>query len=200
MRGGLKAGILAGTVLLMAWWAWFGLRKSPSASVSPAPSSSPSPASASPIPSARSAYDPSKPVLRRPLPEEIAPLPSHPEAMAVGSPALPKEQEPALVLRLFDYYRERFGSYPTGSSNREFMNALCGGNQQRLAIFPLNHPRFNAEGELLDAWGTPFRFHSVSRQRLEVHSAGPDQKFFTEDDIYVPPPEPMPPGPFELPR
>jgi hypothetical protein len=35
----------------------------------------------------------------------------------------------------------------------------------------------------VDRWGTPLYFHAISRDRLEVRSAGPDKVMWTEDDV-----------------
>jgi len=66
--------------------------------------------------------------------------------------------------------------------NREVTAALTGANPLGFAFVPRNHPAINARGELCDRWGTPFRFHALSRQQMELRSAGPDRKFGTPDD------------------
>lgn len=35
----------------------------------------------------------------------------------------------------------------------------------------------------MDRWKTPLYIHAASRDRLEIRSAGPDQKMWTEDDL-----------------
>ena len=45
--------------------------------------------------------------------------------------------------------------------------------------------RVNARGELVDNWGTPFFFHSLSRTEMEIRSAGPDHKMWTGDDLVM---------------
>jgi hypothetical protein len=40
----------------------------------------------------------------------------------------------------------------------------------------------NANGELLDAYGTPFFFHQLSGTVMEIRSAGVDKKMWTFDD------------------
>jgi hypothetical protein len=66
--------------------------------------------------------------------------------------------------------------------NYEITAALTGQNQLRLALIPPDHPAINREGELTDRWGTPFRFHVLSRMQMEIRSAGPDRRFGTADD------------------
>ena len=41
------------------------------------------------------------------------------------------------------------------------------------------------EGELVDAWGTPYFFHQISGSEMEIHSAGPDKIMWTSDDLVV---------------
>ena len=43
--------------------------------------------------------------------------------------------------------------------------------------------RVNADGELVDPWGTPYFFHQLSGTEMEIHSAGPDKKMWTDDDL-----------------
>jgi hypothetical protein len=71
---------------------------------------------------------------------------------------------------------------PTGT-NAEITAALAGKNPLRLALVPADHPAINREGELVDRWGTPFFFHAESATRMEIRSAGPDRKMWTDDDV-----------------
>ena len=45
-------------------------------------------------------------------------------------------------------------------------------------------------GELIDRWGTPFFFHQLSREFMQVRSAGPDRRHFTADDVLWPAADP----------
>jgi len=64
----------------------------------------------------------------------------------------------------------------------EITAALAGNNPVRFAFIPPGHRAINARGELVDRWGTPFRFHQLSGTQMEIRSAGPDRKFGTTDD------------------
>lgn len=129
---------------------------------------------------------PAFPALTPPDHADLSPIPPHPDTLAFGTPDIPPEREPVLLLTFFEAYRERFGAYPAGEDNAQFMNALRGNNPARLGIFPLNHPRLDTNGQLLDAWGNPFIFHKLSRDHLEIRSMGPDQTPYTEDDLLAP--------------
>ena len=134
----------------------------------------------------RPAPNPAFPAIHPPDPTRLSPIQPHPDAITFGHPNIPPEREAHLLLSFFEIYRERFGSFPTGENNAQFMNALRGNNPAALGIFPMEHPRLDEEGQLLDAWGTPFIFHKHSRDHLEIRSAGPDRSPYTPNDILVP--------------
>lgn len=96
---------------------------------------------------------------------------------------------PAIVLenmrRVFRQYGSRFGGNPVGT-NREITRALNGDNPGH-AVFlkPEDGLRINDSGELVDNWGTPFFFHQLSGTDMEIHSAGPDRKMWTPDDLVI---------------
>ncbi len=89
-----------------------------------------------------------------------------------------------LVLEIVEAFRTNFPreGNPVGS-NAEITAALIGSNRLRLALIAPNHPAINRGGELCDRWGTPFFFHSESASRMEIRSAGPDRKMWTQDDV-----------------
>ncbi len=88
-----------------------------------------------------------------------------------------------LLVQMLDAWRSNFphDGNPVGG-NAEIAAALAGANRLELVLIPRSHPAFNAAGELCDRWGTPFRFHPLSGERMEIRSAGPDRRFATEDD------------------
>ncbi len=124
-------------------------------------------------------------------PADIAAVRPHPNAVSFGSDPSAAQREPQQLLRLFEFYRESFGSFPSGEGNAQFMNALRGANPERLPIFPEKHPRLNPDGELLDFWGSPFFFHQISSDHIEIRSYGPDREIFTGDDIIAPDKRPL---------
>ena len=91
------------------------------------------------------------------------------------------QQDLATVLDLFAHYRLVLGENPTGS-NDEITAALSGTNKRLFAPLPRDHQAINKNGELADRWETPFFFHSLSAEFLEVRSAGPDRILWTDDD------------------
>jgi|GEM_PF-1187905 len=86
------------------------------------------------------------------------------------------------VTTLLEEFRRAFGAMPTGELNDEIVRRLQGENPKGIAVLPKTHPNLSAEGELLDRFGTPYRFHPESAWHMTVRSAGPDKKMWTSDD------------------
>lgn len=124
-----------------------------------------------------------QPALTAPTVEELSTTDRSPLANRLGTAGTKPEAEPGIVLDILKTYRRLFGMYPAGEGNREFVNALLGANREKLPLLPSDHPRINSQGEIVDAWGTPFFFHQNSRNWVEVRSAGEDHLFYTKDDI-----------------
>lgn len=79
-------------------------------------------------------------------------------------------------------YRTRMKENPIGS-NAEIMRAVMGGNEARARLGPPEGQTLNASGELVDRWGNAYFFHQLSRDSMEIRSAGPDGKMWTTDDL-----------------
>jgi len=88
---------------------------------------------------------------------------------------------------IFVQYRSAtHGENPVGE-NAEITAALTGRNKLGFSFIPKNHPAINARGELCDRWGMPFFFHQLSGTQMEIRSAGPDRKLWTDDDKVLTP-------------
>jgi len=86
---------------------------------------------------------------------------------------------------VFHQYASMFGGNPVGT-NPEITAALHGGNPKGADfIDPEAGMRIDSQGDLIDPWGTPYFFHQLSGQEMEIHCAGPDRKMWTADDIVV---------------
>jgi hypothetical protein len=83
---------------------------------------------------------------------------------------------------MFRDFRTRMNGNPTGT-NAEIMKSVMGGNPAHATLGPPEGQKLNEEGELLDRWGTPYFFHQLSKEEMEIRSAGPDKKMWTVDDI-----------------
>ena len=106
----------------------------------------------------------------------------------LNSPASDIRADLRLVADVIESFRTNFlqTGNPTGS-NAEITAALAGKNKLRFAFLAPNHPAINRAGELCDRWGTPFFFHAESSSKMEIRSAGPDKKMWTDDDAVLSP-------------
>ena len=104
------------------------------------------------------------------------------------TPAATTDQREGVVLDLdkvtlmFRDFRSSMGENPTGT-NAEIMKAVMGGNPKGARLGPPENQSLNAEGELVDRWGTPLFFHQMSKTSMDIRSAGPDRVMWTDDDI-----------------
>jgi hypothetical protein len=88
------------------------------------------------------------------------------------------------VRHMITDYHTLMGQNPVGT-NAEIMQAVMGGNARQAVLGPPVGQSLNGRGELIDQWGTPYFFHQLSGDRMEIHSAGPDRIMGTADDIVV---------------
>jgi len=125
------------------------------------------------------------------LPAAVSALPtSDPAAQAVtpAPAALPVSSLPPMTVLdnarvIMKNYGSAFGENPVGT-NPEITEALMGKNPKQINfITPESGLRVNDRGEMVDAWGTPFFFHQLSGQEMEIRSAGEDRKMWTRDDL-----------------
>jgi hypothetical protein len=79
-------------------------------------------------------------------------------------------------------YGSSLGGNPVGN-NAEITSALQGENPKQINFLKPDGNRVNANGELVDPWGTPYFFHQISGQETEIRSAGPDRVMYTADDL-----------------
>jgi len=190
-------------VILLALFAgvgtWLATKRIPETGEAVAPEISSAPV-ASPLTAALSAEgEASEPIPLAPiaeLPGPVLPTPRTPSLAAVDDlPALPESSEtsllPAPVTALENMrtavrqYGLRFGENPVGS-NVEITSALNGQNSRHVVfVQPDDGLRINEGGELVDSWGTPYFFHQLSRTEMEIHSAGPDRRMWTSDDLVI---------------
>jgi len=163
------AGLLA--VIAVAYWM---LSSNPAPiAVAPPPATQ---VAATPEP----ALDPSVPVAL-PAPEPPPDLPPPKPRVVISPEALKDMDNVQFMLRDF---RSRFGGNPTGT-NAEIMKEVMGQNRFQARLGPPEGQEINAQGELLDHWGSAYFFHQLSANEMEIRSAGPDKSMYTADDILV---------------
>jgi hypothetical protein len=126
----------------------------------------------------------SGPVLPQPKPASLAAVAEPPEGPEVG-PGLTPITVMENMRAVFRQYSVRFGGNPVGV-NKDITAALNGGNSRQVVFINTEDGlRINEQGQLVDNWGTPFFFHQLSRTEMEIHSAGPDRKMWTADDLVI---------------
>ncbi|MHA3775301.1 hypothetical protein ACXR0O_27575 [Verrucomicrobiota bacterium sgz303538] len=112
-----------------------------------------------------------------PIPASRVQVPSEP----------PKEEQAALEQELENVqfivrgFRDALGENPVGN-NAEITRALMGDNTKQVKMPLPGGSSLNEKGELTDRWGTPYFFHQLSAKEMEIRSAGPDRKMWTDDD------------------
>jgi hypothetical protein len=92
-----------------------------------------------------------------------------------------------LVNEIFIAYRGATHTEDPVGENSEITAALKGRNKLGYAFIPSDNPAINTKGELCDRWGTPYFFHQLSGQKMEIRSAGPDHRLWTADDEVLTP-------------
>lgn len=150
-----------------------------------APPKPPAPAPPIPPPSPDQRRDPSPapPPLKRDFENPLAPSSVPPDTVPRSADENPSASaEFGKIIIMLRDYRTIAGENPVGT-NAEIMKALMGDNPKNAVLGPPEGMSLNAEGELLDAWGTPYFFHQISRDVMEIISAGPDKRRGTEDDL-----------------
>jgi hypothetical protein len=190
----MRRGFLAVAMLLAVGVALYFLlarpQPGPSRVVSPASDSSASPGQA--IDSSQTTAS-AAPAVSPPSPLDSTAGPASSVAaragqLIVGTNAvaeLPPDTVLANVRRAVRQFGEMFGGNPVGT-NPEITRQLFGDNPRHINfIDPSAGMRVNGNGELVDAWDTPYFFHQISASEMEIHSAGPDKIMWTADDIVV---------------
>lgn len=79
------------------------------------------------------------------------------------------------VLTALKAYATEYGYSLTGNPVQMFA-ALRGNNQRKIIFFEVRSDRFNAQGELIDPWDTPYRFDLSKPDAPRIWSCGPNRK------------------------
>jgi hypothetical protein len=152
---------------------------SPASTTPSATGPSPAPATSVQIPNPVPPTPSTKRDFENPLAPSSIPPEVSPNAAEDNPVAAPEFGKIFLMLRDF---RSSTGENPIGT-NAEIMKTLMGDNPRGATFGPPEGMKLSAQGELLDPWGSPYFFHQVSRDVMEIISAGPDKRRGTEDDL-----------------
>lgn len=88
-----------------------------------------------------------------------------------------------IISEVFADYFRIFREKPFGSENQEITAQLLGANSKKLVFLDPASPLLSSEGELLDRWTSPYRFHPLTSEFMGVRSLGPDRVLWTNDDL-----------------
>lgn len=122
------------------------------------------------------------------VPDQLASHAASPNAVptTTADTNAPADLPPLTVLDkarvLIHNYHAAFGENPVGT-NPEITAALKGKNPKQINFVEDSNLRVNDQGEMVDGYGTPFFFHQISGQEMEIRSAGKDRIMWTPDDL-----------------
>jgi hypothetical protein len=84
-------------------------------------------------------------------------------------------------------YQAEYALLPTGD-NATITKGLRGANPRNIVFIYLEDRDVNLAGEVIDPWGTPYKFELQDGKPPSIRSAGPDHIFGDEDDLVSPSP------------
>ncbi|CAA6676702.1 MULTISPECIES: hypothetical protein [unclassified Lentimonas] len=96
------------------------------------------------------------------------------------------------IEQLLTHYRFAYKENPVGVENFEITEQLLGKNPKKIIFIAPDSPALRGN-ELIDQWGTPYFFHALSGQEMDIRSAGPDHELWTADDVFLKQVEPSVP-------
>lgn len=125
-------------------------------------------------------------VSRSPAPAEPAPLLGDTILENYAQPDQPPERDLATLAGLMEnsLILSKGAAGRPLSANEEWARLLRGADGTGERYLSDQHPALNADGQLVDRWGSPLFFHAVGQGRFELRSAGPDRILWTEDDLH----------------
>ncbi|MEO5712699.1 MAG: hypothetical protein ABIT37_04350 [Luteolibacter sp.] len=158
--------------------------EAPAAATAPPPQEAPprphAPEPVTPMPRSEESRAASRRDLENPLVTSYPPSTPPPRQAADSDPELAADLD-KVSLMLRDY-RTLTGENPVGT-NSEIMKTLMGENPKGARLGPPEGQGLNENGELLDRWGTPYFFHQLTSDLMEIRSAGPDRRMWNDDDL-----------------
>jgi hypothetical protein len=119
-------------------------------------------------------------------PEKTKPLIGEQILIGYATAASTPENDLTLMAHLMDNFTllVKSSAQLPMSVNEDWAAAFRGKNPAHETFLPDTHVAFNAQGQLVDRWGTPLFFHALGGHRFEIRSAGPDKKMWTDDDLH----------------
>jgi hypothetical protein len=112
---------------------------------------------------------------------------AHPTQVAAPLSAADKTRaltQLARIDRLLRDYQRAYSEFPVGS-NIDITRTLRGDNPKKIIFVTPEEAPIDSQGQLIDAWQTPYFFHQLSGTHMEIFSPGPDRQMWTADDLKV---------------
>ena len=134
-----------------------------------------------------------RPAVAGPAKADAVPAPAaaeeEPSRLADGlnAPGRSAQDDLRQVDALFRAYRSALRQGNPVGENAEITAALTGRNKLGFAFIPRGSPALDSKGRLCDRWGSPYFFHQMSGEAMEIRSAGPDRVLWTADDVVFTP-------------
>jgi hypothetical protein len=104
-----------------------------------------------------------------------------------ASRALHQSPDPRADLEIIDQllgdFRLIYKENPVGTENAEIVDQLRGKNPKKIVFVAPGISALSPEGSLLDRWGSPYIFHPLKADVMDIRSPGPDRKPWTDDDL-----------------
>jgi hypothetical protein len=89
---------------------------------------------------------------------------------------VPEEKSTLNQLRAaLRFYKEEYGAFPAGDA-AQILAALRGRNDREIIIYEARSGTVNPKGELIDPWGTPYRFDLSDPEKPRVWSCGKNRR------------------------
>ena len=89
-----------------------------------------------------------------------------------------------VIDQLIGHYRYAYQENPVSGENFEIVEQLLGKNPKQIVFLDPESQALKGK-QLIDQWGTPYFFHALSGQQMDIRSAGPDQTLWTVDDVFL---------------
>ena len=116
------------------------------------------------------------------LPSSVITLSVAREAALLNSPGHTAADDLATLDLMLSCYRLHNDGNPVGA-NEQITATLRGHNPKHLAYLPQEGSFVDGNGRLIDRWGTPYFFHALAGDHMDIRSAGPDRVLWTKDDL-----------------
>src|SRR6185312_10421532 len=101
---------------------------------------------------------------------------------AASSKTVTTRNEEQQLADAITQYSVVFHKYPA-NDNAALTRNLTGDNPQQLTLLNLSEASTNKDGQMIDIWGSPYKFAFKSTNSFTITSAGENRTFGDTDDV-----------------